>query len=1049
MRQPLPNKIWNGQVIYLRIVSLCICLLLSNTAHVLAFQSESASTVTGQIIDDHGLYIPGVNILVKGTTTATVSDSDGNFRITAKPTDTLIFSFIGYTTSEVLVGNQSQLAITLSEDLKQLEEIVVVGYGTQKKSHLTGAVSKLQNKTLGDLPIQQADQALQGKIAGVQIQNVTSEAGVSPSIRIRGNASIGASNEPLVVVDGYPTTDGLSFINPNDIESIEVLKDAASAAIYGSRGANGVIIVTTKSGVVDKPSFNFKVFSGIKNPYKVHDMLTSTEYVEMLWAEEALGGVGPTIHEKAAWSLGNNADWQEEGLREGRVSSYQLGVSGGKKELTYLISGGYNDEKGMLINNDFQRFNLRMKMDAKLNKVVKVGVNINPSYTKNILPASNFTDYFRTPSFMPVKHTAETSALTGIPEGEWAHGRHFNNLTYTYTLPDGTEESVVARPWNTSNNNPKFISDNDTRTKDSYRILGSTYVQVDFNENFYFKASQGAYVTYTEQEEYKNEGTNRAGDPNQGVYENRLRIDLLSENTLNYSKTWGDHDFSALGGFTIQKVSNTYSSIVGTNFPTDYVPTLNGATVLDLGNTYTLKDESILLSYLARVTYAYKNKYLFSASARADGSSVFGPENRWGYFPSVSAGWVVTEENFLKSNTFLDMLKIRGSYGVTGNNDIENYASVNRLYPENYSFGSGTGILNAGLAQSGSTLANKAITWERTFSYNFGVDLGFLGNRFNLSAEFYNSITDQLLLKQPTLAFTGYTEFWNNIGKIENNGFELELNLNNINKTKFQWQTSINFSRVKNKLIEFSGEDRLLSYGERNEVYLAQVGQPYIQFFGYKQIGVWNTQEEIDSNASNSLDRPGGLRLLDANEDGVIDDEDRVVLGNPFPDFTWGITNSFNIGNFDLSILIQGVQGIDVFNGDGHYNEVKRGNRDYVENRWISPEHPGDGMTPYSTNGMGWQFTDFMIEDGSYVSVRDIVLGYTLPQSLTEKIKLNNVRIYGSAQNALYFFSKDYRGINPEARSTSGAYESPLVTGYQRGAFPVPRAFVLGVDLSF
>ncbi|MFC5625375.1 SusC/RagA family TonB-linked outer membrane protein [Algoriphagus winogradskyi] len=1050
MRQPLPNKIWNGQVINLQILTLCICLLIGNVAHVQAFQSQSANTITGQVNDAQGLYIPGVNILVKGTTTATVSDLDGKFRINASPTDILIFSFIGYTTVEMVVGNQTQLSIVLDEDQTQLDEVVVVGYGTQKKSHLTGAVSKFENTNLGDLPILQADQALQGKIAGVQIQNTTSEAGVSPSIRIRGNSSIGANNEPLVVVDGFPTPDGLSFINPNDIESIEVLKDAASAAIYGSRGANGVIIVTTKSGVADKPTFTFKMFSGVKSPYKLHDMLTSKEYAEMLWEEETRGGAAPTIHEQAAWSVENETNWQEEGLRQGVVSSYQLGVSGGKKDITYLISGGYNDEKGMLINNDFERLNLRMKMDAKLNKVLKVGVNINPSYTKRILPASNFTDYFRTPSFMPVRHNEETSALTGIPVGEYAHGRHFSNVLYEFTTPQGIDVSTTsARPWSTSNNNPKFISDNDSRVDNQYRLLASTYLQIDLGKNLFFKASQGAYITNRVQEEYRNEGTNRAGDPNRGSYETNLRIDLLSENILSYNKSFGDHEVSAVGGFTAQKVTNTYSSIVGTNFPTDYVPTLNGATVIDLVNTYTLKDETLLLSYLARASYSYKNKYLFSASARTDGSSLFGPDNKWGWFPSVSAGWVLSEEGFLQGNSVIDLLKLRASYGVTGNNDIENYASVNRLYPENYAFGAGTGTLTPGLAQSGSTLANRSIAWERTFSTNIGFDIAFLENRFSLSAEYYQSQTDQLLLRQPTLAITGFTEFWNNIGKIQNNGFEFEMNLNNVNKKNFQWSTSLNLSSVKNKLVEFSGEDRLLSYGERNEIYLAQVGQPYIQFFGYKAIGVWNSQEEINANASNSLDRPGGLRLLDANEDGIIDDDDRVVLGNPFPDFTWGITNNFNFGNFDLSVLIQGVQGIDVFNGDGHYNETKRTNRKYVENRWVSAESPGDGVTPYSTNGIGWQFTDYMIEDGSYVSVRDIVLGYNFPQSITEKIKLKGLRVYGSAQNALYFSAKGYRGINPEARSTSSQYASPLVTGYQRGSFPVPRAFVFGIDVSF
>lgn len=1050
MKQPLPKQIWIGSVNYFHIISLCICLFLGSVAQVAAFQGEAASVVEGQVLDNQGLAIPGVNILVKGTVNATVTDIDGKFKISAKPTDTLIFSFIGYTTREILVGAQKIISLTLSEDLTQLDEVIVVGYGTQKKSHLTGAVSKFENSNLGDLPTVRADQALQGKIAGVQIQNTTSEAGVSPSIRIRGNSSIGANNEPLVVVDGFPTPDGLSFINPNDIESIEVLKDAASAAIYGSRGANGVIIVTTKNGIVDKPSFTFKMFSGVNNPYKLHDMLTSKEYAEMLWEEQKRGGAGPTIHEQAAWSVQNETDWQQEGLRTGVISSYQLGVSGGKKDLTYLISAGYNDEKGMLINNDFQRFNLRAKMDARLSKMLKVGVNFNPSYTKRILPASNFTDYFRTPSFMPVRHTAETSALTGIPIGEWAHGRHFSNVLYQFTTPDGVAVSTTsARPWSTSNNNPKFISDNDSRVDNQYRILASTYFQVDLAKNFFLKFSQGAYITNRIQEEFRNSGTNRAGDPNRGSYANSLRIDLLSENIISYSKAFDKHEISAVGGFTAQKVTNSYANIVGTNFPTDYVPTLNGATVIDLASTNTLKDETVLLSYLARASYAYANKYLFSASARTDGSSLFGPENKWGWFPSVSAGWVLSEENFLKTSRLIDVLKLRASYGVTGNNDIQNYAYVNRLYSENYPLGSGTGILTPGLAQSGTTLANRAIAWERTFSSNVGVDVAFLENRFSLSLEMYRAQTDQLLLRQPTLAITGFTEYWNNIGKIQNKGFEMEFRSNNINKTKFQWTTSLNFSTVRNKLVEFSGEDRVLSYGERSEIYLAEVGQPYIQFFGYKTIGVWNSQEEINANPSSSLDRPGGLRVLDANGDGKINDNDRVVLGNPFPDFTWGISNNFTFGNFDLSVLLQGVQGVDVFNGDGFYNETKRTNRKYVENRWVSPESPGDGKTPYSTNGMGWQFTDYMIEDGSYVSVRDVVLGYRLPQHLASKMKTKGVRVYGSAQNAFYFMSKDYRGINPEARSTSSQYASPLISGYQRGSFPVPRAFVFGVDVSF
>ncbi|RZK74904.1 MAG: SusC/RagA family TonB-linked outer membrane protein, partial [Pedobacter sp.] len=525
----------------------------------------------------------------------------------------------------------------------------------------------------------------------------------------------------------------------------------------------------------------------------------------------------------------------------------------------------------------------------------------------------------------------------------------------------------------------------------------------------------------------------------------------------NYSKK--NHNFTGLLGYTSQQTWIDDSRITGLDFPTETFQTLNQAAQIDQSNTNTLKDQIGLVSYLGRLTYDYKSKYMLTASFRTDGSSYFAPGKKYGFFPAVSAGWNIASEPFMSEVSWLSNMKLRTSYGATGNNRITSFSYQDLLYPSNYGFGAGTGSVNLGLSPNSNVLANPGITWERTFESNTGLDLGFLQNRFNLSAEFYHAITDKLLFNVATMGFSGSNEYINNAGKVSNTGIEFEFSSSNIKSKNFEWNTAINFSRFKNKLLELGGESYQYNYGERNEIYAAIIGAPSIQFLGYRTDGVWMSQAQIDEARAqpdpltSSLARyftAGGLKFKDINGDNVIDVNDRVVLGDPFPDFIWGITNNFKFKGFDLNVLLQGSQGGKLINGDANYNESKRFNANYnTDSRWLSEMHPGDGKTPYAFNGVDWMISDYVIEDASYISLRNVILGYTIPQKTIKKLGVNSVRVYAAADNLLYFMGKDYKGINPEARTTSSAYSSPLVSGYQRGAFPLLRTFTLGLDFNF
>jgi len=1060
-------------------------------------------TITGTIVSaDDNMGIPFANVVARGTTIGVVSDINGNYSITIPENAThLEFSFMGFRTEIREIGANRTINVTLSSDAVGLDEVVVVGYGTQRRSHLTGSVARVGEEALRDAPVSRLDQALIGRVAGLNISTTSSEAGADPVIRVRGMSSISAGGSPLIVVDGVPMQDGLSFIDPQDVESIDILKDAASTAIYGSRGANGVILITTRRGEVAKPRYTFSTTQGLRWAYQRNDRLTYTEYVETLFRERDLQRADPQFvlenvtpdangfrnpnsiqirnvnHMMAAYILENHilgftTDAEDWVLRNAAWNNtYNLSVSGGSKELTYLLSANISNDQGIMRDSEFNRIGLRARVDARLSDHVRVGVNLNPNFSERQMPSMQLENFTRWPASLPVYHTEETAAFTGEPVGSYAHPQHFRvGLLYEGLMPDGTLGlTTTGRPFGSNLLSPFWRFNNREMSRRDYRIPASAYIDISFLEGLSFRSSQSINLHFGDETLWDNTGRENLGDLNRGVFQTRQRVDFLSENIFTYKKTINrTHDINVVAGVTYQRINFQHSRSEGQNFPSDNIRTLNQATDIIRTGTWTrVEPASILASYLARGTYAFRDKYLASASIRTDGSSRFGPENRWGWFPAFSVGWRICQEDFMVSTKeWLDQLRIRASWGITGNDDIAALAYENLLLNADYELGGG---IHPGLGPYANAIGNPRIGWEQTEEWNYGLDVGFFHGRIGLSLDYYYAITDGLLLRQPTMSFTGSNVFWNNIGAVRNRGFEVEIQSVNVSNKNFRWSTSFNFSTNQNKLLSLGGELRILNATTDFDRYISTVGQIPIQFFGFKTDGVWRSQAEIDAavaagrvvNTSSVSDVPGGFRVVDANGNlhTVIDDNSRTTLGSPFPKFTWGINNTFSGKGFDLSFLVNGVQGVSLYNDDGRYVENLRSARQWVQNRWISPNNPGDGLTPNMESGTGVAnvgITDWLIQNGSYIALRNVILGYTLPRNIAQKFKLRSVRVHVSAENLLYAWNignKDatpYKGINPEARSGAGGRGgNPLIDGYQRGGFPIQSSFVFGLNINF
>jgi TonB-linked SusC/RagA family outer membrane protein len=689
-------------------------------------QPSTKITVRGIVVStETNLPLAGASIVIKGEGKGVSTDSLGSFSLKIEKGKTIIIGYVGYENQEITPDKSGSIIIQLKTATSIGDEVVVIGYGTQKKSSLTGAVAKYKNEKLDETPVLRLDQALQGKMAGVVVQNISSEAGSAPKINIRGISSINAGSSPLVVVDGQPIPDGLAFVNMADVESVEVLKDAASAAIYGSRGASGVILITTKSGKAEKPKYSFKYSIGQKRDYKRYDIWTSTQYVNNLYAEAALRYTDSAAYcvgftnaqrntfsvnkgnlvstsEKAEYVIeqnmrnGEGTDWQSESLRPGLFQSAQLSASGGKSEVKYFISAGYQRDEGMMYKSDFERFTLRTKVDMQLSKKVKLTVNLNPSYSRKESPSENFTNFYRYPSFLPVYHNDLTAALVNllpqwanIKPGDYAQPRHFTNNIYSGTMPDGTiwAPGTPSDPFGSAQNNPRSSVLRQDINSSEYRVQSSADLGINILPGLDFKSLASLYLNYSSGLNYANKNASADGVVSKGIFTTGSNIDLLTENTFTYRKNFKKHSINVLAGFTAQKTTVNKDQTTGLDFPSDDIRTLNNASSIDKNGTFGTKVQVGLISYLGRINYEYNNRYLVSASFRTDGSSYFAPGNKWGTFPSISVGWVASQEKFLHDVNWLSRLKLRGSYGATGNNRISDFAFLDLLNTGNYSFG--------------------------------------------------------------------------------------------------------------------------------------------------------------------------------------------------------------------------------------------------------------------------------------------------------------------------------------------------------------------------
>lgn len=1019
-------------------------------------------TVSGQVTDDKGQSLPGVSIVVKGTQQGTSTDADGKYELNVpNESSVLIFSFVGYISIEKTVSNESVLNVTLATDTKSLQEIVVVGYGTQKRADVTSAIASVPMNEIKDMPVSNVATALQGKIPGVVIQQNNGTPGSTPAIKVRGFGSISAGNSPLIVVDGNIVSASIfSTLNTNDIESMDVLKDASSTAIYGSKGSNGVILITTKKGKSGKPSVNLDVFTGFQQVSKKIDLLNSQQFAEFgkeasnnAYIDNIKGAnisdpnsVRPTDYLRYRYPRGEVFDWlnfddpakvaalpytdyQDQIFRTAKMSSYQLSASGGTDKARYSISGGFLQQDGIIKRSALDRYTLRANVEVNVLPTLKIGMNLNPSYKvqQEVKDAGHWADNAVVNSALSVMPFVPIYAADGSYTSQTAFAAPYNYPGITNPVANITEY------------NSQYL----TTT-----LLANTYAELKLFKDFTYRVSGNVNFSGNRRNAYRTSKMplNQILPPSvsTGTAYSDQSMSWLFNQTLNYRKSIRDiHNFDILIGMESTKLQYQDSQGTGSSFPNDVVQTLNGSASGTTTTSVSSKVENASASYFARANYNFKGKYIANVSVRRDGSSIFGPDNRWGTFPAGSLGWRLSEESFMKGIRALSEAKLRVSYGLSGNNAFSSYYPyVATLKSDNYSFNNS--LVN-GLAPS--SLANSKLGWERSQQLDAGIDLAFFNNRISLIVDYYQRTTKDLLLSVNVPTVTGFSSAVKNIGKMQNKGWEFGVSTRNLAKA-LTWNTSLNISFNRNKVIALGPTgDPIRSTSGVGETNITQIGSPIGSFFGYKQLGVFKDQADLDSYPHDPTSKPGDVKYEDVNGDKKIDANDRTIIGNNQPDFIYGVTNTFSYKGFDLNIAIQGTQGGEILNLSRRFFENLEGNANQLStvlNRWRSPSDPGDGVTPRAnarTTGNNSAVSSRWVEDGSYLRIQNVSLGYQLPASLISKAKLQQVRIYASAQN-LFTFTK-YLNYNPEVSN----YEGPLTGGVDYGVYPLAKTFTIGINI--
>ncbi|SDG93396.1 TonB-linked outer membrane protein, SusC/RagA family [Pedobacter terrae] len=995
-------------------VLAALCLLTINVA------LAQNITVKGKVIDGGDKTpLPGVTILVKGTQTGTQTDVNGGYSISAPANATLVFNFVGYTALEQAVNNQTTINVSLASSTQQLEQVVVVGYGTQRKIDVTGAVASVKGEDINKQPSTNPISALQGKVAGVSISN-NATPGSAPQITIRGTGTIYGNTGPLYVVDGV-WYDDITFLNPADIASINILKDASSQSIYGVRAANGVVLVTTVKGKNGNATINYNGTVGLQSVTNQVKMTDASEYATAVNEAYKINGAANPLF--ASTNLGAGTDWYDQVLRTAMINNHQVSVNGASEKSSYNFSLGYVNQDGIITNNNYKRYTARLSNDFQVLKNLKVGYNVTGSSSKsNNAPASIYRALYTAAPVVPVFNA----------DGSYGDPNNFQ-------LGNG------------SNVNPQATIDFNNSITSKYRVTGNVYAELKFAKHFTFKTSAGGDFGQEENRiytplYYATTGQNtKISTLSIGRTETR---NWILENTLTYENKWNDHSLTILAGQTAQR----YKSYTMTGTAQNVPYTRDGDLYLSLGNASgrTIEDSGSLntaTSYFGRINYSFKNKYLLNASLRGDAASqFFGGSDLWGYFPSVGAGWVISNEDFMKDQKVFSNLKLRGSWGKVGNAGVPINPTTLTVNQSAALIAFYNGIANTGA--SVTTIVPPALFWERSAGTDIGLEMGFLNNKLSIEADYYNKKTEQAIFNIPILGSLGTSNsvLLGNQADFRNRGFELLATWSDKTSGGLTYSISGNIGINNNKVLNVtSGSNPIDAGGDglNNAVVPTRtvVGMPIGSFYGYQVVGILQTAQEAATSGMPGA-RAGDFKYADLNGDGIVDSKDKTFLGNPNPKYTYGINTNFAYKNFDLTLDIQGVADVDVFNANlgnrfGNENYTK----DFYDNRWTGAGSTNTYPSTSLAGGNNNQTNSFYVESGAYIRLRNIQLGYNLPQSLVSKWKMQKLRVFANAQNAVNLFG--YKGFTPEVGGV------PTKAGIDFNVYPMFATYNIGINLTF
>lgn len=1011
---PLKSVLYAFYLLLLQLLIFPSSMAANNTTHL----SSEDRVITGKVTSpDSPEGLPGVNVRIKGTSQGTITDIDGTYSVDV-PNDesVLLFSFVGYVAQEIKVGSQSIIDVELLSDVKALDEVVVVGYGYVKKSDLTGSVSQVGAEKISEFPTYEVSQALKGRAAGVQVSQNSGRPGGRIQVRIRGNNSMIGSNEPLYVVDGYPITGDISFLNPSDIESVDILKDASATAIYGSRGANGVVIVTTKKGTENQSGrISVESYVGTQGVIEQYDLLEAPEYAQLVNDFLVNNGQTPFF---TTIPTEPGTDWQDEIFRTARIQNHTITFSKGGNKTNYSLSGNFFEQEGVIISTGVQRASIRLNLDSEVNNFVKIGTNLNL--------------------------TRSLTDIQSVDNGHFGQNIFSGALSAPPTLPVYDEEGVptnlsqIYTFLDPSTRNPMYFPNRKNRSALN-TFIGSAYLDFAITESLSFKTILGADFNLGSNEQFT--PIIYPGERGSASERRTESYSWLNENLLTYQPTLGGgNNLSVVAGYTIQKFTSKSLEAGVSGFSNNITENY------DLGAAETIEtpssgfNEWSLASALGRVNYSINGKYLLTASIRADGSSRFAPGNKWSYFPSGAIAWRVSEEDFLAGNRIISNLKLRASYGITGNQGINSYQTLNRLTSVTAVYGGGSEVIGFVPA----AIANPDLKWETTKQLDVGFDMGLADNRYRFTFDYYIKNTEDLLASVPLPPSVGFGSILRNIGAIRNSGIEISVDAD-ILVGAFRWNAYGQVSFNDNEVVSLAGGEDVLGNGLGQPfvapLNIAREGLPLGMFFGLEEDG---------------LDDEGFIKYVDQNGDDVINTQDRVILGNPHPDFLYGFGSNFSFMNFDLNVFFEGSQGNDLFfaTAGTQLSSFNRGQNqftDIIGNYW-TPDNP-DPNAKYPKPSSATQVTvsERFIEDGSYLRLKSLRLAYNLPtEALGVSSWLASAQIYFSAINLVTF--TNYSGADPDVNTRgtdSQSVGSRLIMGVDESGYPSSKSYAVGLKVSF